>query len=126
MIQNYESWLKNRIVNKPQTYEVIRPRAYICLAYTENPTRAIRKAKEYARIAKDNNWTPFAPQLYYHQFCNDIEERKLIMRMCLEEMETSSAIFVFGFEVHDSDGMKQEIAHAQRCGIPVYRFVDYV
>lgn len=95
------------------------------LVYIASPLRGdysknIKKATEYCEKACSMGVLAFAPHLYFTQFYNDTipEQREKGLEMGLAMLEKCEELWVMG--IHISQGMKGEIAHATRLGIPIY------
>jgi hypothetical protein len=61
---------------------------------------------------------PLVPQLYLPKFIDESSERNLAMKLCLGFLARSDEVWVYG---ESTDGMRLEIAEAERLGIPVMR-----
>jgi len=59
---------------------------------------------------------PIAPQLFLPQFLQETVERELALRLCLRLVGLSDAVYAYG---EPTEGMRLEIAEAERLGIPV-------
>ena len=85
---------------------------YICSPYRDNPRVNVMRARQYCKFAVGRGCIPIAPHLYFPQFLSEIDERGKAMSMNLELMKLCSEVWVFGERV--TEGMKAEIAHAER------------
>jgi len=94
------------------------PWVYICSPYTGDTERNTERAQGHARFAFSQGYYPCAPHLYFPQFLddNDPVQRNLGLSYALEWLAKCEEIWVFGDKI--SEGMKGEIAEAQRLGIP--------
>ena len=61
---------------------------------------------------------PLAPQVILPQFIDEREERDFALRLCLRLIALAEEVRVYG-EV--SEGMRLEMAEAERLGIPVVK-----
>ena len=59
---------------------------------------------------------PLAPHLFLPQFIDEPTERELALRICLRLVAMAEEVYVYG---ETSEGMRLEIAEAERLGIPV-------
>ena len=83
----------------------------------------IETAQEACGIVLERGGIPYAPHLYFPQFLsedNDVERRMGIL-LGLTWLAQCDEMWVIGDRV--SEGMKQEIAKAEKWGIPVKRIV---
>ena len=85
---------------------------YICSPYRDNPRVNVMRARQYCKFAVEKGRIPLAPHLYFPQFLSEIDEREKAMSMNLELLRLCSEVWVFGERV--TEGMKAEIAHAER------------
>ena len=100
-------------------------RIYVC-----SPYRAIDEvsiyvnvefAKECCRAIFDAGHDPYAPHLFFTQFCDDGKdnERARCMEAAKRELLLCDGLMVFGDAW--SEGMMQEVAFADDNGVPVYQ-----
>ena len=61
---------------------------------------------------------PLAPQIYLPNFIDEACERKLALGVCLRLLTLADEMWAYG---EPTDGMRLEIAEADRLGIPVVR-----
>ena len=59
---------------------------------------------------------PLAPQIYLPVFLNEDTERDLALKLCLQFVALADEVRVYG---EPTEGMRLEIAEAQRLGIPI-------
>jgi len=59
---------------------------------------------------------PIAPQVYIPAFVDEATERDLALRLCLRLVALSDEVYAYG---EPTEGMRLEIAEAERLGIPV-------
>lgn len=85
----------------------------------------IKYAKDACRFVTESGHAFFASHLLYPQIMSDKqqEERKLGMDMGLAMLSKCDELWAFGVVI--TDGMKKEIAEAERLGIPVRHFVEF-
>lgn len=95
-----------------------RRRVYVCHPFSADPIRNILRVRGIARGLIDAGHCPVAPHLYYPQIVNEDTERDLAMSLCLELVSTCDELRVYG---EPSPGMRREIDHARRIGVPVRR-----
>ena len=95
--------------------------SYICSPYRSETERQKQKHIEYAReLLKQNLYydlLPIAPHLLYPQILNDNNhnERLIALDLCFKWIEKSDVIYA-GCRYGISEGMKQEIALAEKLG----------
>lgn len=61
---------------------------------------------------------PLAPQLFLPQFVDEESERDLALSLCLRLVSRADELWAFG---DPTEGMRLEIAEAERLGIPMVR-----
>lgn len=98
-----------------------RMMVYICSPYRGNYAENTLKAKEYCKSAIEQGVFPIAPHLYCPLFLDDrkLAEREAGLALGLRLLEMCDRVWVYGYE-NPSEGMKAEIEHAKKLGIPVY------
>lgn len=74
-----------------------------------------RVAKVARRLALEGH-LPIAPAIYFPAFLEEATERSLAMKLCLQLVALADEVRVYG---EPSEGMRLEIAEAERLGIPV-------
>lgn len=96
---------------------------FISSPYAGDTERNIEMARKYCRYAVERGYTPVAPHLFYPQFLKDSSnaERTLGLRMGLELLDCCTEMWCFGVP---SPGMKTEITHAEKRGIPIWYFTE--
>lgn len=72
--------------------------------------------RQIARCLAMNGSIPIAPQIYLPQFVDESTQRDVAMNLCLELLSVCDEIRVYG---NVSEGMRLEIAEAERLGIPI-------
>ena len=100
----------------------MRKKIYICSPcrgenYDDNIDNAITWSGEVFRLG----FLPVTPHIYFTRFLSDenSEERAAALAIGKELLQECSEVWVFGALDNPSEGMKGEIAHAIRLGIPV-------
>ena len=95
---------------------------YICSPFRGNYEDNTENALIYCRVIMRHcpDVIPIAPHLYFPRFLDDLDEdeRKLGMEAGIALLDNCSEMWVFGID-KPSEGMKAEIEHAEKCGIPV-------
>ena len=112
--------LEHMEVSSPGTEGRIQ-RVYVCHPFSMNPACNAERVRTICCRLVDSGHLPIAPQVYLPQFMDEATERKHALRLCLELVGACDALFVYGACI--TDGMLQEIEHAQAHGIPI-RLVD--
>lgn len=99
----------------------MRKKIYICSPcrgknYEDNIDNAITWTGEVFRLG----YLPVTPHIYFTRFLSDenSKERAEALAIGKELLQECSEVWVFGID-NPSEGMKGEIAHAIRLGIPV-------
>jgi len=85
---------------------------YICSPYRDSPRVNVMRARQYCKFSVSRGRIPIAPHLYFPQFLSEINERWKAMSMNLELLRLCGEVWVFGEKI--TEGMKAEIAHAER------------
>lgn len=93
-------------------------KVYICSPYSGDTVHNANMARVYCRQAMDEGFIPIAPHIYFTQFLFDDveEERRKGMDAGLGLLLECEQVWVFG---EPTEGMREEIEHARRNGIPV-------
>lgn len=91
---------------------------FISHPFSSDPDRNAKCVLRVARTVALAGHLPFAPQLYLPQFVDESSERDLAMKLCLGFLARSEEVWTYG---EPTDGMRLEIAEAERLGIPVVR-----
>lgn len=119
----YEALLKieqeERAARKAANF---RPLVYICSPYSGNIEFNANSARIYSRFAVARGAIPLAPHLLFPQFMSEEHERSLALFMGIVLMGKCKEIWVFGEYV--SDGMKREIAKAEKMGKIIRYFTE--
>ena len=99
--------------------DVFHRTAYIASPYAGDTEKNITNARKYSKLAVCNGYIPIAPHLLFPQFLNDnnSNERELGLVFALALLAKADELWVFG--KHRSEGMKREIEHAEKLGIPI-------
>ena len=108
--------LEHTEVSSPGPKSPVR-RIYVCHPFSMNPARNAERVRTVCRSLVESGQLPIAPQVYLPQFMDEATEREHALRLCLELVGACDALFVYGACI--TDGMLQEIEHAQAHGIPV-------
>ena len=119
----YEALLKieqeERAARKAANF---RPLVYICSPYRGNIEFNANSARIYSRFAVARGAIPLAPHLLFPQFMSEEHERSLALFMGTVLLGKCKEIWVFGEYV--SDGMKREIAKAEKMGKIIRYFTE--
>ena len=123
--ENWEAQLEYQLLlDQTDRY---RKKAYICSPYSDSSKKAvyrnIRTARFYMHYAmKELCFTSRAPHAYLPVLLSDMmpSERALALRIGLNVLEANDFIFVCGNRI--TSGMRGEIEHAARLGIPIWVF----
>lgn len=99
-----------------------RPLVYICSPYSGNIEFNANSARIYSRFAVAKGAIPLAPHLLFPQFMSEEHERSLALFMGTVLLGKCKEIWVFGEYV--SDGMKREIAKAEKMGKIIRYFTE--
>ncbi len=91
---------------------------FVSHAFSSDPISHGRRVAEIARDLSMRGHLPLAPQIYLPQFIDESSERELAMRVCLGFVARSDEVWSYG---DPTNGMRLEIAEAERLGIPVVR-----
>lgn len=91
---------------------------FVSHPFSSDPDRNVKCVLPVARAIALAGHTPLAPQLYLPQFVDKSSERDLAMKLCLGFLVRSEEVWTYG---EPTDGMRLEIAEAERLGIPVAR-----
>ena len=94
-----------------------RPLAYVTAAWYGGDSENAEQAARYCRAVYEAGFSPICPTLYLPLFLNDAipEEHKSGMDMSRDLLGRSHVVVVWGHIV--IEGMKNDIAVAQRLGI---------
>ena len=92
---------------------------YICSPYAGEIENNVRFAKDACRLAMEQGCAPVAVHLLYPQFLSEAvpAEREAGIRMGLRVLASCEELWACGERM--SQGMNQEIAEANRLGIPI-------
>lgn len=93
---------------------------YIASPYAGDVEQNVAFAKRACRHAISQGHTPIAVHLLYPQLLDDKEpaEREIGLRLGHRALESCDELWVCGDRI--SSGMAQEIAEAQKLGIPIH------
>lgn len=92
---------------------------YICSPYAGDVGKNVEFAKAACRYAMERNCTPVAVHLLYPQLLDDSDpvQRRAGIRMGLRVLEAADELWLCGSRI--SEGMRGELAAAERLGIPI-------
>lgn len=98
-----------------------RPLVYVCSPYRGDTETNVKRCRAYCKYVVEHGGIPIAPHIYFTQFLDDslVPERKLGMRFGEVLLDRCAEVWVFG---KPSEGMKAEIARANRKRRPVKYF----
>ena len=96
------------------------PTVFISHPYSGNQDRNRTVVLSLVRRLALDGHLPIAPQLFLPQFLDEATERDLALRLCLRLVALADEVRVYG---EPTEGMRLEIAEAERLGIPVVRGV---
>jgi len=89
---------------------------YLSHPYAANPPFNRDRVLAISRKIIRRGYLPIAPQIYLPLLVDEATDRKLAIELCLGLLKVADAIWVYG---SPTDGMRLEIAEAERLGIPV-------
>ncbi len=98
-----------------------RPLVYIASAYSGDIAGNTKKAKIYCRFAVLEGNAPIAPHLFLPSFLSEQTERELALAIDVAILSNCSELWAFG---EPTEGMKREIAAADKLGIKIRRFTE--
>ena len=93
-------------------------RVSVSCPFSWNPRRSEIIVARIARQLVAEGSLPLAPQIYFPRFLDEVKERGLALKLCLQLVSPSDEVRVYG---DPSEGMRLEIAEAERLGIPVVK-----
>lgn len=96
-------------------------RVYVCHPYRNAPAQNVEQVTAICKELSASGLFPVAPQLYLPQFVDEATERERALALCLELLDVSDEVRVYGRSI--TDGMLLEIERADARGIPVH-FMD--
>ena len=91
---------------------------FICHPFADDPSGNIACVRRIARAFASEGHLPIAPQLYLPAFLDEATERDLAIRLSLQLVVLADEVRIYG---EPTAGMIEEIAEAERLGIPVVR-----
>lgn len=100
---------------------------YVSSPYSEGRRKEnIKYAKDACRFVVDSGHAFFASHLLYPQIMkkSEPEEQKLGMEMGMSMLSKCDELWSFGVVI--TEGMRKEIEEANRLGIPVKHFVEFL
>ena len=89
---------------------------FISHLFSDDPEKNGQRVVGIVRQLTEEGHLALAPQIYLPQFIDEKTERPLALRICLELVGLADEVRVYG---ELSEGMRLEIAEAERLGIPV-------
>jgi hypothetical protein len=89
---------------------------FVSHSFAFDPAANGRRVTRICRTLTLAGHLPLAPQIYLPQFISEATERDLALRLCLRLVALADEVRVYG---EPSAGMIEEIAEAERLGIPV-------
>ena len=92
-------------------------RVYVCHPFADDPEANAERVRGICRALSESGFLPIAPHVYLPQFIDEDNDREQALGLCLELVETCDELRVYGGRV--TAGMRREIEHAERRGIPV-------
>lgn len=93
----------------------MRKLIYVAHAFRNNPTANAARVRAICAAMK-HTYVPLAPHLLLPWYLDEATERSLALAHCVRLVAAADELQVFG---PVSEGMANEIAEAQRLGIPV-------
>ncbi len=91
---------------------------YISHPFAADPEANRKQVVQIARGLALQGHLPLAPQLLFPNFVDEAVERDLALKLCLDLIGRADEVRAYG---KFSEGMRLEIAEAERLGIPVVR-----
>jgi len=89
---------------------------YVCHPFRRDPAVNRRLVADECRKLALSGYLPLAAQIYLPQFLDEDSERSFALSLCLRLLSMADEVRVY----HQvSEGMRLEIAEAERLGIPV-------
>ena len=129
--ETYDTSWERKLDRRFQKNDRYKKRAYICsplsAATAEEQLNNMRRAREYMLYADDAlGYLARAPHAYLPMLLCDAlaSERALALQFGLSLLELSELLLVCGERI--STGMKGEIAHAAKLGIPITVFDENI
>jgi hypothetical protein len=92
-------------------------RVYVCHPFSDNPEVNIGKVKAICRALTEEGVVPIAPHLFVPQFLDEQTERDKALKLCLELVELSDEMRVYGGKV--TEGMRRELEYADERNMPI-------
>jgi len=91
---------------------------FISHPFAGDPAGNAASVRTIARELATKGVLPIAPHLLLPQFIDEPQERALALRLCLELVGMADEVRVYG---DPTEGMRLEIAEAERLRIPIVR-----
>ena len=100
-----------------------RPLIFVCSPYRGDTETNVQNARRYCRLVMEQGGIPFAPHLLFTQFLSEDKaaERRRGLWMGMEMLRLCDELWAFG---EPTEGMRMEIAQAERLGIPSVALVS--
>jgi len=104
-------------------------RIYVCSPYRADNIEKLEEnvafARECCRAIFDAGHDPYAPHLFFPQFCNDGDpnERAKCMEAAMRELLLCDGMMIFGETV--SEGMCAEIDFVNKFRIPIFHATNH-
>jgi hypothetical protein len=97
---------------------------FVASPYKGNVDKNIRNAMRYCQFVVRQGAVPLAPHLLFPQFMDDNNERErgLGISFGITLLDRCDELWVFSTVGGVSEGMKQEIAYAEKYKIPIRYF----
>jgi hypothetical protein len=92
-------------------------RVYVCHPFSDNPEVNIGKVRVICRALAEESVVPIAPHLFVPQLLDEETERDKALKLCLELIELSDEVRVYGGKV--TEGMRREMEHADEKRVPI-------
>jgi hypothetical protein len=92
-------------------------RIYVCHPFADDPVGNAERVLVICRALVGEGHLPIAPHLYLPRFIDEVTERDVALRLCVELVACCDALWLYGTRI--TPGMEREIAAAHERGIPV-------
>jgi len=128
-----QAWFRNpteqaaiRNVTLQEQKKSAPPKVYIASPFKGDTVTNVANALKYCRFAVESGYFPIAPHAYLPLFMDDDNpaERELALSFGIRLLHGCKAIWVFGNYI--SEGMKQEIRTAEKLGIKIKHFNEFM
>lgn len=105
------------IVRRHRLATARRRRVYVCHPYAGDPVGNAARVRVICRRLVAEGVLPIATHLYLPAFLDEATERELALELCLELVDLSDEVRVYGGRI--TSGMARELERAHERGIPV-------